>query len=187
MDKEITEGIGDFYQHLCRLPAILTAQAKGRNNAMAVSRQMLISTNPPLCGVSILSKRFTYQLIADSKEFGLNFLPFELAKLIDSVGSISGQEVDKFQRFNIAVDKAVKTAVPVLKDAYAACECRLSDDLSYGDHRLLIGEIVAVHLLREALTPKKVLDLDKVSPALFLGSQHYVTPFQDTVKYVERP
>ena len=187
MDKEVAEGIGNFYQHLCRLPLVLTAQANGRSNAMAVARHMFISYSPPLFGVAILSERFTYQLIADSKEFGVNFLPFELAKLIEGVGSTKGREIDKFKQFGIAIDKPVKTAVPILRDAYAAAECRLVDDLSYGDQRLLIGEIVSTHVFGKALTSKQVLDLDSVDPALFLGNQHYVTVSKEMVRYIERP
>jgi len=41
--------------------------------------------------------------------------------------------------------------VPVLKDAYAAYECKLVDSKPYGDHLWIVGEIVAVHFLEEAL------------------------------------
>jgi flavin reductase (DIM6/NTAB) family NADH-FMN oxidoreductase RutF len=80
---------------------------------MAVAWHTAISFKPPLYGVSISPKRFTYQLIVDSKEFGVNFLPFEAAELIASMGGSGGQEIDKFQNFNIAKSKPVKTVVPI--------------------------------------------------------------------------
>ncbi len=85
--------------------------------------------------------------------------------------------------FNIARDKPVKTAVPILKAAYAAYECKLVDDRGYGDHRWLVGEIVAVYQLREALTPEETLDLGKVSPILYLGQELYVTTSKD-IRYL---
>ncbi len=182
MTKVVSEGIGTFSQHYPRVATIVTAQAKGKANAMAVAWHLVISVNPPLYGVSIAPKRFTHQLIVDSKEFGVNFLPFEMTELVASVGGSSGREMDKFQEFNIALDKPVKTAVPILKDAYAAYECKLVDDKLYGDHRLFVGEIVAVHWLEEAFTPEGTLDLDKVSPALFLGQERYLTTAKDTVR-----
>jgi len=185
MDKVITEDIGAFSQHYPKVATIVTAQAKGKDNAMAVAWHTSISFKPPLYGVSIASRRFTYQLIADSKEFGVNFLPFAEAELIASVGGSGGYEVDKFHRFNIARDKPVKTAVPILKAAYAAYECQLVDDRGYGDHRWLVGEIVAVHLLREAFTPEETLDLDKVSPILYLGHELYLTTSKD-IRYLDR-
>ncbi len=186
MAKTVSEGIGKFYQHYPRVAVVVTAHAEGRNNAMAAAWHTFISISPPLYGVSIAPERFTYQLIVDSKEFGVNFLPFEAAELIASVGSSHGQEVDKFQRFNIARDKSVKTAVPILKAAYAAYECRLIDDRSYGDHRLLVGEIVAVHWLKDVFTPEEVLDLDKVSPALYMGHELYLTASKDSVRSLDR-
>ena len=179
MDKVITEDIGAFSQHYPKVAVIVTAQAGGRANAMAAAWHTSISFKPPLYGVAISPKRFTYQLIAESKEFGVNFLPFAKAELIASVGGSKGYEIDKFQMFNIARDKPVKTAVPILKAAYAAYECKLVDDRGYGDHRWLVGEIVAVHLLREALTPEETLDLEKVSPILYLGHELYLTTSKD--------
>ena len=153
---------------------------------MAVAWHAPISLKPPLYGVSISPKRFTYQLIVDSKEFGINFLPFKAAELVASVGGSKGSEVDKFQRFNIAKNKPVRTAVPILEDAYAAYECQLVDDRSYGDHRWLVGEIVAVHWLEEVFTPDEVIDLDKVSSILYLGNELYVTTSKDTIKSLDR-
>jgi len=185
MTKLVTEDTGAFYQHYPRVAVVVTAQASGRANAMAAAWHTSISAEPPLYGVAISAKRFTYQLIAESKEFGINFLPFAKAELVASVGGSKGSEVDKFHRFNIAREKPVKTAVPILKAAYAAYECKLVDDRGYGDHRLLVGEIVAVHVLREALTPEETLDLAKVSPILYLGHDLYLTTSKD-MTYLDR-
>jgi len=186
MAKIISEGIGAFYQHYPRVATIVTAQAKGRDNAMAAAWHMPISFSPPLYGVSISPKRFTYQLIAESKEFGVNFLPFEAAELVASVGGSKGEEIDKFRQFNIPKDKSARTAVPILKAAYAAYECRLVDDMECGDHRLLVGKIVAVHQSKAVFTEDKILDMNKVSPVLYLGHEVYVTASRDKVKILDR-
>jgi flavin reductase (DIM6/NTAB) family NADH-FMN oxidoreductase RutF len=186
MAKVITEDIGAYYHHYPRVAAIVTAQAKGRQNAMAVAWHTSLSVSPPLYAISLSPKRFTYQLIVASKEFGVNFLPFSQAGLVASVGGSKGEEIDKFRQFDIAQDKPVKTRVPILKDAYAAYECKVVDDLVYGDHRLLVGEIVAVHSLREAFAPEETLDLAEVSPVLYLGNERYVTVSRETVKHLDR-
>ncbi len=186
MAKVITEDIGAYYHHYPRVAAIVTAQAKGRQNAMAVAWHTSISFEPPLYGIAVAPKRFTYQLIVESGEFGVNFLPFDKAELVASVGGSGGGVVDKFSHFDIAKDKPVKTQVPILKDAYAAYECRLVDDRLYGDHRLLVGEIVAVHALKEAFTPEETLDLARVSPILYLGNERYLTVLREIVKHLDR-
>jgi flavin reductase (DIM6/NTAB) family NADH-FMN oxidoreductase RutF len=122
----------------------------------------------------------------ESKEFGVNFLAFDQAELIVSVGSNSGQLMDKFREFDIARDESVKTAVPILKSAYAAYECRLVDDREYGDHWLLVGEIVATHILEEVFTSDEVIDLGKASPVLYLGRDFYTTASEDMVISLDR-
>ena len=186
MSKVNSEDVGGFGYHFPRLVAIITAQDKAKENAMTAAWHQPISFNPPIYAVSISPKRFTYQMIVESKEFGINFLPFEQAETAASVGGSSGQEIDKFQRFNIGKDKAIKTKVPILRDAYAAYECRLIDDREYGDHRLVVGEVVAVHWLKEAFTSDGVLDLNKISPMLYLGHELYLKAATDTTRYLDR-
>ncbi len=186
MAKVIRDGVGEFYHHYPKVAVIVTAQAGGKSNAMAAAWHTTLSFDPPLYGVSISPKRSTYQFIADSKEFGVNFLPFDKAELVAAVGGSGGRYIDKFQKFKIATEKPSKTAVPILKAAYTAYECRLVDDKAYGDHRLLVGEIVAMHLLKKVFTPDEVLDLNKVSPLLYLGHELYLSTAKDTVKYLDR-
>lgn len=186
MAKIVSEDVGDFYHHYPRVPCVVTAYAKGRDNAMVAAWHMSISFEPPLYGVAISPKRFTYQLIAESKQFGVNFLPLAKAELIAAIGGSSGQEVDKFHRFNITKDKPAKTNVPILKDAYAAYECQLVDDRNYGDHQLLVGEVIAVHMLEESFTAEGTLDLARVSPLLYIGHDLYVTTLVDSVRRFDR-
>ena len=186
MAKVVSKGVGSFCQHYPKVAAVVTVQAKGKDNAMTVDWHTSLSLSPPLYGICVAPERFTYQLIIDSKEFGINFLPFEAAELVALVGSTPGSQIDKFERFNIAKDRPVKTKVPILQAAYTAYECQLVDDRGYGDHRWLVGEIVATHLLKEVFTPDEVIDLDKVSPILYLGNELYVTISKDTLKSLDR-
>lgn len=186
MSKISTESVGDFYQHYPRVAAILTASARGKKNAMAVAWHSSVSSKPPLYGVSIAPKRFTYQLILESKEFGINFVPFEAAELVASVGGSGGGEVDKFQKFGIAEERPLKIGVPILKDAYAAYECKLVDNKTYGDHVWVVGEIVAVHFADDAFTVKGVLDLGKLRPALYLGAELYATADKESMRLLDR-
>jgi len=96
---------------------------------MAVAWHSLLSHNPPLSGVSISPRKFIYELILESQEVRINFLPLEKAKFIASIGSSKGGEVDKFQKLHFAKEKPLKTTVLLLKYAYDAYECRLVDHL----------------------------------------------------------
>ncbi len=153
---------------------------------MTAAWHSAISFKPPLYGVSLTSKRFTYKCLAESREFGINFVPFERAPLAAAIGGISGHQVDKFERFNLEKDKSAKTTAPVLKDAYAAYECKLVDSRPYGDHIWVVGEIVAVHITDEAFTKEGVLELSKIKPLFYLGSDFYVSTDKETIRYIKR-
>jgi flavin reductase (DIM6/NTAB) family NADH-FMN oxidoreductase RutF len=180
------DNVGEFYQHYPRVAVILTVNSKGKKNAMAVAWHSSISFKPPLYGVSVAPKRYTYQLIIESGEFGINFMPFELAELIASVGGSGGSQINKFHKFNLIEDKPLKTNVPILKEAYAAYECKLVDTKTYGDHAWMVGEIVAVHMNKNSFTDKGTLDTSKLRPALYLGAELYITVKSETERLLDR-
>ena len=186
MPKTVTEDIGKFSQHYPKVAVIVTASARGRDDAMTAAWHSSISLRPPIYGVAVTSKRFTYQLMAESREFGINFIPLGKAALAAAIGGTSGQQIDKFQRFGIKKEKPLKTGTPILKDAYAAYECKLLDSKPYGDHIWIVGEIVAVHFLKEAFTPEEGLDLNKIKPLLYLGSDSYATVDKNSASFVKR-
>jgi len=186
MPKIVTEDIGKFGQHYPKVAVIVTASVRGRDDAMTAAWHSAISFKPPLYGIAIAPKRYTYQLITESREFGINFITSKKASLAAAIGGTSGQQMDKFERFNIQKEKPLKTSAPILKDAYAAYECKLVDSKPYGDHIWIVGEVVAVHFLEKAFTPAEILDLDKIKPLLYLGSDFYASTDKNSVSYVKR-
>jgi flavin reductase (DIM6/NTAB) family NADH-FMN oxidoreductase RutF len=186
MRKVVADSVGKFGQHYPKVPVIVTASARGRDDAMTAAWHSSISFEPPLYGVAIAPKRFTYQLIRESQEFGINFIPFQKASLAAAIGGISGQEMDKFEKFNIKKEKAVRTRAPILKDAYAAYECQLIDSKPYGDHIWIVGEVVAVHFLAEGFTTAQALDLNRVEPLLYLGSDFYASIDKNSLRLIKR-
>lgn len=186
MPRIHTEDVGEFYQHYPKVAAIITVSAGGKKNAMAAAWHSPISFKPPLYGVAVAPKRFTCQLILESNEFGINFVPFEAAELVASVGGSGGKEVDKFSKFGIAEEKPLKTNVPILRGAYAAYECKLVDNRTYGDHIWIVGEVVAVHFTDVVFTPKGTLDLSRLNPALYLGAELYMTTNGESVRLLDR-
>ena len=184
--KQVSGEVGAFCQHYPRLAVVVTAYHDDKPNAMVAGWHAPLSFDPPLFGVSLSPKRHTYQMIIDSGEFTVNFLPASKAGLIAALGGSKGSNMDKFAAFNIARDLPLKTNAPVLSDAYAAYECKLVEDRKYGDHQLLVGEIVAVHTLTGAFTAEELLDLKAVTPAFYMGKDKYITRLKATVETMER-
>ena len=186
MAKKTSFDVGGFYQHYPRIAVIVTARSGEKENAMAASWNSPLSMDPPLFGVSITPKRFTYKLILESGEFGVCFVPMEKAELIAQVGATKGAETDKFDAFKIAREKPVGTSVPLLKDAYLSYECKVEAHYTTGDHEWFVGRIVAVHHEEGSLTDKELLDLKRVRPALYLGADTYVTTAPESLLFIDR-
>jgi flavin reductase (DIM6/NTAB) family NADH-FMN oxidoreductase RutF len=186
MDKTTSEGVGIFAQHYPRVTAILTSRAGEKTNAMTVAWHTPVSFSPPLYCLAVGPKRYSYKLISNIKEFAINFMPAEFADAIAAVGGIDGQQLDKLHEFRLSQDRPVKTSAPILHAAYAAYECKLIDDHAYGDHRLLIGQIMAVHWAKEVFMEDGSLDLTKVAPVMYLGNEHYISTDYCTIRTIER-
>lgn len=187
MAKICIEKVGKkFYHFYPTMVTLVTVHAKGKENAMPAAWNSALSFDPPLYGVAITPKRHTYQMILEAKEFALNFLPYEAAEVLAQTGGCSGREVDKFQRFQLAKESPKKIKSPILKDAYAAYECRLVDHHTYGDHEWFVGEVVAVHYLKEGFDEKGIINLDFLRPALYLGSDIYLTAEKESKRHLDR-
>jgi len=166
--------VGGFYHFYPQLATVVTVRAQERRNAMAVAWGSPVSFEPPLYGVSISPQRYTHRLVLEAGEFVVNFLPIAARKLIAAVGRTSGREVDKFACFAITVEEPFKTKSPILKAAYAAYECKLLEHRRFGDHDWFVGRVVAVHCEEGAFSAEGVIDLEKINPALYLGSDLYL-------------
>lgn len=186
MLKVVAENAGAFYQHYPRPATIVTVNSSGRKNAMAVAWHCPISFNPPYYGIAVTPKRYTYHMIAESGQFGLNFLPYDKCEIIAAVGGSSGNFIDKFTEFDMAEDSPAKLDVPILRDAYTAFECKVIDNHLYGDHAWIVGEIVVVHAAGNVLKENGMLDLSVLQPALYLGGETYCTTDKSSVKYLDR-
>jgi len=184
--KNQVEGSAGFHHHYPKLAVIVTSHFKGKDNAMAVAWFSSVSKKPPLIGISITSKRFTYELIMESAEFGINFMSLEQAELVAGTGGCTGRDVDKFTRFKLEKESPLVTHVPILKEAYAAYECKLIANHTYGDHEWLVGEVVATHYDEEVVTPAGNIDLTAVNPAIFMGAEMYYTTDSGSDRHLER-
>jgi flavin reductase (DIM6/NTAB) family NADH-FMN oxidoreductase RutF len=129
---------------------IVTARTEDRINGMTAAWISQVSMNPALLMVSIAPARFTYGLIKESGYFAINVLAEGQEGLAQSFGFRSGRKHDKFQ--NIPYFDAPNGS-PVLNDAMAFFECKLTDAFTAGDHSLFIGSIVEARLLKSDQEP----------------------------------
>ncbi len=164
------ESLEKYNLHYPANVALICSKYEERTNLMAAAWHTQLSHDPPLYGVSVSPKRFTHDLILVSKEFTVNFMRFDQSRLTAFVGKTSGRDIDKVNVFEIDLFDGKNVKAPVMKNAYAAYECKLIDFRKTGDHTFFIGKIVGVHYDPNAFSP-----FLNIAPTLYLGSDMYAT------------
>jgi len=150
-------------------------------NLMPAAWHTPISAKPPLYGVLISPKRYTYEILPEHEGFTVNFLMKDQAELIAQLGSTSGRDIDKLSEFGIAIRNAEKIKGVIMSASYGAYECRKYALHEYGDHFLLVGQILSIHVNREMLLEQNLVDENRVRPVLYFGKDRYLTIGPDTL------
>jgi flavin reductase (DIM6/NTAB) family NADH-FMN oxidoreductase RutF len=125
---------------------VLTADdGKGGIAAATVNWVTQTAFAPPLVVVGVKTDSGAYKAIATARTFALNMLgkdqkglAFTFFRPADvSDGKLSGQAYRKGS-----------TGAPILVDAPAAVECKVTTIVEQGDHHIVVGEVVDAHLAK---------------------------------------
>lgn len=150
-------------------------------NLMPAAWHTPISAKPPLYGVLVSPKRFTFELLKKELGFTVNFLMHDQAQYIAKLGSTSGRDIDKLEKFNIAAKRARNVNGMIMQSSYAAYECEKQDMHEYGDHFLVVGRIILTHIANDTLCAEQTVDEKKVTPVLYFGKDRYLTIDPDSL------
>ena len=106
---------------------MVTTEHKGRPNVMTMSWHTMMDFEPPLVGVIMSDRNFSFAALRATRECVLNVPTVELARAAVGCGNVSGRRVDKFTRFGLTPLPAAKVSAPLIGECYANLECRVVD------------------------------------------------------------
>lgn len=140
--EEVPPIRGQEFRRLCGswatgVAVLTTHDDDGRSAALTMNAVTSLSLDPPLMLVCVANTSDTLMALRQSGVFCINVLAVgqeEIAARCAAKGS------DKLERIPYRVGV---TGVPVIEGSLVALECRLINDVSGGDHRILIGEVVS--------------------------------------------
>lgn len=132
-----------------RITLVTCADRNGRPNIITLAWNVPASMEPKMVAVSISPKRYSHELINETREFVVNIPGEELEEQVLKCGSVSGRRVDKFEETKLTPEPAKQVKPPLIKECLASFECKLLNAIQTGDHTLFVGEIVEVHERRE--------------------------------------
>jgi flavin reductase (DIM6/NTAB) family NADH-FMN oxidoreductase RutF len=152
---------------------VISMDRSGKANGMTAAWTTPLSISPPLVGVSISPRRYTYELVKSSGEFTINVLDRRYASQVHYVGTVSGRDRDKLAEAGFTLRKSKSVKPPHIGEALAVLECVVEKDVEAGDHVFFIGRVVEAYakpdVFDEVYRPKKAKIL------MHLGGSYYAT------------
>lgn len=163
-----------YYLAYPMITPLITSKVGEEDNIMTATWTTPVSINPPLYGVSIAPGRYSHEIIEKSGEFGVCFMDFDDVEKVLTAGRVSGRKIDKFEKLDLQRHESSEISAPLLTNSISALECEITDSPKLGDHTFFVGKIVAAWV-KENIQKEKVLDLEKVKPVFYLGSNRFCT------------
>ena len=150
---------------------IVSVDENGKSNVMTAAEVFNVSlSRPPIVGIALRKATYTHSLIVKSREFTVNFPTVAILDKVDAVGSVSGRGgLDKFAEFQLTPLPSDEVKSVIIAECPVNLECKLLSVTEVGDHDLMLGEVVAMHV-----------DSDKVN-----GRQHPIVEKLDAFAYAE--
>lgn len=125
------------------LVVLVTVGNGEKDNVFAVAWNMPARKEPGMVAFLTDKGHYSYSLINESWEFGINIPDVSLVDAVYGCGSTSGRDNDKFARFGLTRWKAQMIAPPLIKEAIAHLECRVCQVVDLGDTVILLAHILA--------------------------------------------
>jgi len=147
--------LSEVYRLLEPGPVVMVSTARrGRPNVMTMSWQTMIDFEPPLVGLIISNRNYTFDLLRITRECVINIPTTAITKAMVGCGNVSGRKVDKFERFGLTALPASRVKAPLVGECYANLECRVVDTTLANKYNFFIVKVVKAWVDPKAKNPK---------------------------------
>ena len=154
-------------------PALVTVADGEKVNVLTVAWTGILSTTPPRTYVSVRQKRYSYELLKNSRECVVHLPPVSLAKTVDYCGTFTGAKVDKFEKCRLTRVPSQEVSAPTIAECPVALECRVREIVPSGSHDVFVCEIVAVTVDESLMDKAGKLHLERAKLLAFGHGDYY--------------
>ncbi|ARN80675.1 flavin reductase family protein [Methylocystis bryophila] len=125
-------------------PVVLVTTSDGhRDNVMTISWTMVLDFSASFA-LTTGPWNYSYAALEKTKECVIGVPAVDMLDTVIGVGTCSGRDVDKFEKFGLTRVKARHVHPPLIKDCIANIECRVVDIIER--HNIVVLEGVAAYL-----------------------------------------
>lgn len=152
---------------------LVSVQSKEKRTVTTVAWHMPVSSQPKLLSCALANKRYSLELIKESKCFCINIPELKLLDAVVFCGTYSGRKVDKCKEANLTAVACSTTDGFFIDECVAHIECTLYAMFEAGDHTIVLGEVTSAMAKEYLFTPDGVIDINKVQLIHHLGGTHF--------------
>jgi flavin reductase (DIM6/NTAB) family NADH-FMN oxidoreductase RutF len=135
--------LSQVYRLLEPGPVVMVTTARaGRANVMTLSWHTMMDFEPPLVGLVMSERNFSFAALKATRECAINIPTVELASKVVACGNTSGRRVDKFDAFGLTAVPASRGAAPLIAECYANLECKVVDARMASEYNFFVLEVV---------------------------------------------
>lgn len=133
----------------------------------------MLSSTPPVIGISMDKRRHTLELIRSTKGFTVNIPGADYYREVDYCGLVSGKDVDKFSTAGFTPISGNRINTPIIKECPFNLECNVIQEIQLGEYVLLMAEIVETHIDEdkvETINNKTQINMEKINPLVYCAT-----------------
>ena len=145
----------DLFRRLTTGVYVVTASHEGQSDAFTAAWVTQVAFEPLLLALSVNPGNATWPLIARSRRFVLNVLKADQHDLARHFGTSSGRDTDKMSGVRVTSQRDWGT---VLADAAAWLGCHVEQEITAGDHIVVIARVTGGDLLDASSAPLQYAD-----------------------------
>ncbi|NOQ13986.1 MAG: flavin reductase [Methyloprofundus sp.] len=136
------EDIANVLKQLTHGVYVVAVAEDGQTNAFTAAWVMQVSFSPVLLAISINPEHYSYQLLKKGKVCSVNVLSQQQMSMAAHFGQSGIKD-----KMSLGTWAAALTGAPVLQESLAYFDCKVSHEVSAGDHQLVICEVLEARQL----------------------------------------
>jgi flavin reductase (DIM6/NTAB) family NADH-FMN oxidoreductase RutF len=140
---------------------LVTTAHKGRANIMTLSWLTMMDFEPPLVGMVLSNRNYSFVALKATKQCVINVPTVELGAKVVGCGNTTGRKVDKFAAFRLTAIPAQQVAPPLIDECYANLECRVVDARMANQYNFFILEVLKAWIDPARKRPRTLHHLGK--------------------------
>ena len=124
-------------------PVVLITTNNGeKNNIMTISWTMVVDFTP-IFAITTGPWNYSYTALSESRECVIAIPTVDLIDQVVGVGTCSGADTDKFEKFGLTPVKGKHVGAPLIEECLANIECKVIDIVK--QHNIIVLEGVAAY------------------------------------------